>query len=137
MSIFGAKETPPKLAPLPLGRAAMSDTAAAVAQHLENLEHEIAKTKQDRDDWKNRAAQAEAACENLHDDLANLRMECDKWQRHAIEIMTKLRITGKIVLDAMQEPIAKELKAVEDSQAKQALAAVEKAIAEPKTNGTA
>src|SRR5262245_20952646 len=105
-------------------RRQLSEQAAAAAQHVFDLETEIDHLKNDRDQWRNRAERAEAACQNLHDDLTQVKAERDTYQAHAIEILTKLQVSGKIILEAMQSPMSKRM------QGRPVEVAADKALAE-------
>src|SRR5262245_54504885 len=89
-------------------RRQRAEQAALAAQHVIDLEEEFEQLKRERDDYRLRAERAEAACINLHEDVASAKAERDKYQLHAIEIMTKLQVSAKVILDAMQSPLAQQ-----------------------------
>ena len=142
MSMF-AKDTkvppPPPVAVMPAPRRQLSEAAALAAQHVIDLEQEIERLRAECSEWRHRAERAEATCENLHEEITDLKYERDRYQRHAIELITKLRMSATIIMDAMNHPFTQEIKQKEkeappaDEQRNAALLdKVEEAITEVK-----
>lgn len=113
MSMF-AKDTKvpplPPVAMVPVPRRQMSEAAALAAQHVVDLEHELDRMRADCSEWRHRAERAEATCENLHEEITDLKYERDRYQRHAIELITKLRMSATIIMEAMNHPFTQEVK---------------------------
>ena len=135
-----APPTPPRYVSAGMTSQPLSEVAAMAAQHVNDLEQALAEMARDRDGWRNRAELAEAACANLHEDIMVVRAERDRFQAHAITIRTQLETSAKIILDAMQSPLSRELKEREVPAASKAeaqaavdtaLTAIERAITEP------
>ena len=118
MSMF-AKDTkvppPPPVAIVPVPRRQLSEAAALAAQHVIDLEQEIERLRADCSEWRHRAERAEATCANLHDEITDLKFERDRYQRHAIELITKLRMSATIIMDAMNHPFTQEVKKKEEA----------------------
>lgn len=118
MSMF-AKDTkappPPPVAMVPVPRRQLSEAAALAAQHVIDLEHELDEARKACNEWRHRAERAEATCENLHDEIRDLKYERDRYQRHAIELITKLRMSAAIIVEAMNHPFTQEVKKKEEA----------------------
>ena len=118
MSMF-AKDTKvppiPPVAIVPVPRRQLSEAAALAAQHVIDLETNIATLQGQCSEWRHRAERAEATCENLHEEITDLKFERDRYQRHAIELITKLRMSATIIMDAMNHPFTQEVKKKEEA----------------------
>lgn len=101
---------PPPVAVMPAPRRQLSEAAAQAAQHVIDLEHELDGMRAGCFEWRRRAEAAEAACANLHDEIRDLKYERDRYQRHAIELITKLRMSASIIVEAMNHPFTQEVK---------------------------
>lgn len=78
--------------------------AAEAAQHVIDIEDAARLSNQERDIALNRAALAEDANHILQDELMAVKRECYDLRQRNTEIVTKLRVAGNIIIDAMRTP---------------------------------
>jgi hypothetical protein len=94
---------PPPYPPQPTTKQ-MSDIAARAAQHVFDLEEANERLVRELAETKNHFHLSEERNKELSADLRSVRLEMEFYQRRFIEVQTKLKTAGSIILDAMKEP---------------------------------
>lgn len=85
-----------------------AEAAAKAAQHVYDLEADLALAQGQVAQLKNLLQLEEERNKVLTADLKSAQLDRDYYQKRNTEIMTKLTIAGSLVLDAMKEPPERE-----------------------------
>lgn len=100
----GSGPWPPPPEPIRPPAAKRSEEAARAAQHVLDLETDLAQSRAEVANLQNLLQLAEERNIQLTGDLAACKIDRDYYQKRTTEIMTKLTISATIILDAMKEP---------------------------------
>jgi len=129
MSWLNGKQGNNDLAATPLPpRQPKSHRFASAVEEFKTLEDELICERERADEEERRALLAEGERDRLAAELDRVKHERDAFQQRCIAMRSKLTVSGKIILDVLQEE-----KIDEERYAPDALRAVEGALIETKS----
>ena len=107
----------PKLPDMePIGEAKLprvnmkADAAMKAAEHVVDLEDEVAFLIAERDAARAKVAALDARVADLEVELEQIRKQRDRYQHDCVAIKTQLEVSAKIIIDAMNAPSMQQIK---------------------------